>query len=57
MKWLYIIVLVFILLVGIGIVYQESHEARDAQEIRDFVNSRGNTRIPSAWKKDVGKGI
>ena len=59
MKWLYIAFFIFMLLVGGSVLFQERTEARDAKEIKNYVESKGRTPVPSKWRQggDYGKGI
>ena len=59
MKWLYIAFILFMLIVGGSVLFQERTEAFDRMQEKNFYESRGGTPVPTKWRKggDFGKGI
>ena len=49
-----LIILVFI---GAFFYVDQTTTSRDRREIQKFVDSKGKSKMPSAWKDKVGQGI
>ena len=57
MKWLFITVFAFMIVFGAVIIFQERNEAQDTREIRNYVATKGRTKVPEAWRTERGRGI
>jgi regulatory protein YycI of two-component signal transduction system YycFG len=58
MKWLYIVVILFVAIFGGAIIFQEQNTAKDRREITKYMDSKGTTKKPESWGRGgMGEGI
>ena len=49
--------LILILIIGSFFYVDQTTSSRDRREIKNYVESKGKAKIPSAWRDKVGNGI
>ncbi|MDR2337247.1 MAG: hypothetical protein LBE20_01185 [Deltaproteobacteria bacterium] len=57
MKWLFIIVFLFLCIFGGTIIFQEQNTAQEKREVTRYMNTKGAANIPKSWRETMGEGI
>lgn len=57
MKAAMAIVASLVLLFGVGIAMEFSKRNNDEKAIKEYIESRGATRVPRSWSGKIGEGI
>lgn len=57
MKTFVITIIVGLIVFGSAIVMEMTRERDESEQIKNFVESHGNTPLPHSWRNEIGKGI
>lgn len=58
MKYIYLTILLFMLVFGYFIIFQEENVSRDRRQQKAYIESRGKTKVPQKWRgAGYGEGI
>lgn len=56
-KTFFIAVFIILFVAGAFMMLQMEKENENRREVSQYMNSRGKTPMPRAWREKVGKGI
>jgi uncharacterized membrane-anchored protein len=57
MKWLFIVVFIFMLIFGGLIIFQEENQSQERREVTKYMKSKGASKPPRSWRHKMGQGI